>query len=69
LAGVGAGLYCDALEACRRTVAWRDEVIAPVGANVARYEEAYGTFCRLYPALAAEGFGKIAQGPRGNLGS
>jgi xylulokinase len=68
LAGVGAGLYPDALEACRRTVSWRDEVIVPVGENVARYEEGYGIFCRLYPALAAEGFGKIAQGPRRSLG-
>jgi xylulokinase len=58
LAGVGTGLYPDAMEACRRTVAWRDEIIDPVIENVARYEEAYGTFCRLYPALAAEGFGK-----------
>jgi xylulokinase len=67
LAGVGAGIYPDALEACRRTVAWRDEVIEPDPGNVARYEEAYGTFCRLYPALAALGFGKISQEPRGTL--
>jgi xylulokinase len=58
LAGVGTGLYPDALEACRRTVTWRDDIIVPVIENVARYEEAYGTFCRLYPALAAEGFGR-----------
>jgi len=67
LAGVGAGIYPNALEACRRTVAWRDEVIEPHPENVVRYEEAYGTFCRLYPALAAEGFGKISQKPRGTL--
>jgi xylulokinase len=68
LAGVGAGLYPNALEACRQTVTWRDEVITPVGENVVRYQEAYDTFRRLYPALAAEGFGKNWQHPRGNLG-
>jgi xylulokinase len=68
LAGVGAGIYPDALEACRRTVAWRDEVIEPNPENVVRYEEAYGHFCRLYPALATAGFGKVPQKPRGALG-
>jgi xylulokinase len=68
LAGVGAGFYPDVLEACRRTVTWREEVIAPAGENVTRYEEGYRTFCRLYPALAAEGFGKKPEEPRGNLG-
>jgi xylulokinase len=68
LAGVGAGFYLDAAEACHRTVAWRDEVVTPISENVIRYEEAYDTFCRLYPALAAEGFGKITEAPGGNLG-
>ena len=68
LAGVGAGFYLDAAEACHRTVAWRDEVVTPISENVIRYEEAYGTFCRLYPALAVEGFGKITEAPGGNLG-
>jgi xylulokinase len=67
LAGVGAGIYLDALEACRRTVAWRREVIEPDPQNVVRYEEAFDTFCRLYPALAAEGFGKMPQKSRGTL--
>jgi xylulokinase len=58
LAGVGAGVYPDALEACQRTVIWRDEVIEPKPGNVDRYRQAYDTFCRLYPALASVGFGK-----------
>jgi xylulokinase len=58
LAGVGIGLYGDALEACRRTVVWQDQIIVPVAENVAQYEEGYNTYRRLYPALAAEGFGK-----------
>ncbi len=55
LAGVGAGVYPDIREACRRTVTWRDEVVQPVPANVVIYEDAYRTFCRLYPALAPIG--------------
>jgi xylulokinase len=62
LAGVGTGLYGDVQEACRSTVTWRSEVISPVAKYVERYEEDYGTFCRLYPALAAEGFGKLPAG-------
>jgi xylulokinase len=58
LAGVGIGLYGDALEACRRTVVRQDQIIVPVAENVAQYEEGYNTYRRLYPALAAEGFGK-----------
>jgi xylulokinase len=70
LAGVGTGLYPDVLEACRQTVSWRDEIIDPVIENVVRYEEAYGSFCRLYPALAAEGFGKKnRRNPEGLWGS
>jgi xylulokinase len=58
VAGVGTGVYIDALDACRQTVVWRDEVIEPVPENAGRFAEAYDTFCRLYPALAAVGFGK-----------
>jgi xylulokinase len=58
LAGVGAGVYADALEASRRTVVWSDEVIEPVPENAGRFAEAYQTYCQLYPALAAVGFGK-----------
>jgi xylulokinase len=61
LAGVGAGVYPNALEACRQTVTWSDEIVDPVIENVARYEDAYGTFCRLYPALAVLGFAKNPQ--------
>lgn len=51
LAGVGAGIYPDALTACQRTVKKRDEIIHPIPKNVARYERAYRTFGQLYPAL------------------
>jgi xylulokinase len=59
LAGTGAGVYTDAQDACRRAVRWRDEVVAPLPDNVERYEAAYRTFCRLYPVLAAVGFGTL----------
>lgn len=55
LAGVGVGLYPDALTACQRAVRWRDEVIHPVAENVARYAKAYHTFRQLYPALKTLG--------------
>lgn len=55
LAGVGAGVYSDALAACGRTVQWHDEVVTPQPENVARYDDIYGTFCGLYPALNAVG--------------
>jgi xylulokinase len=58
LAGVGAGVYAGALEASRRTVVWCDEIIDPVPENAGRLAEAYQTYCQLYPALAAVGFGK-----------
>jgi xylulokinase len=51
LAGVGVGVYPDALAACQQTVEWRDEVIRPIPENVALYQGAYHTFRQLYPAL------------------
>lgn len=47
LAGVGVGAYSNAVAACRQTVHWRDEVVMPVPEHVARYEEAYQSFCQL----------------------
>ncbi len=61
LAGVGAGLYSDAVAACRRAVRWNDVVCQPIPANVARYRQAYDTFRGLYPALRSLGFGKGAE--------
>lgn len=58
LAGVGAGVYPEALAACQRTVQWRDEVISPVPERVACYDEAYCTFCQLYPALTVLSSGR-----------
>jgi xylulokinase len=55
LAGVGVGLYPNALTACRRVVKWRAEVIHPQPEDVARYNQAYRTFCQLYPALKSIG--------------
>jgi xylulokinase len=57
LAGVGTGVYRDVQDACARAVAWDEGVIAPDAGRAASYEEAYRTFCRLYPALAAAGIG------------
>lgn len=51
LAGVGVEVYPDVGDACRRTVRWQDEVVRPIAENVARYDDAYRTFCQLYPAL------------------
>jgi xylulokinase len=55
LAGVGAGVYPDAPAACAQAVTWNDEVIAPDVGHAAFYDEAYRTYCRLYPALAEVG--------------
>jgi xylulokinase len=52
LAGIGIGVYSDAQAACQRTVRWRDEVIHPISQNAAVYDDVYGTFCQLYPALS-----------------
>ena len=54
LAGVGVGIYKDVDEACARTVRWREEVIRPDPANVARYDEIFARYRRLYPALREE---------------
>jgi xylulokinase len=52
LAGVGIGVYTDAVAACRQTVRWRDEVIQPAPERVALYDDAYAAFRQLYPALS-----------------
>lgn len=53
LAGVGTQLFADAWEACRRSVRWRTAVVQPNPENVARYDAAFLTYRRLYPALKA----------------
>ena len=57
LAGAGLGVYTDVHDACRKAVRWQEEPVLPDPERAARYDEAYRTFCRLYPALAAIGFG------------
>jgi xylulokinase len=52
LAGVGVGVYPNIETACCQTVRWRDEVIHPIPENAALYDNAYRTFCQLYPALS-----------------
>jgi xylulokinase len=52
LAGVGVGVYTNAVAACRQTVRWRDEVIQPDPEKAALYSDAYYNFCKLYPALS-----------------
>ena len=54
LAGVGVGIYRNIEEACERTVHWQEEVIRPDPENVARYNEIFVRYRRLYPALREE---------------
>ncbi len=54
LAGVGVGVYDDAERACAQTVRWREVVVRPDPASVARYDEIFGRYRRLYPALREE---------------
>jgi xylulokinase len=55
LAGVGVGLYSAVKHACAQAVVWDADVIAPHTRRAAFYDEAYQTFCKLYPALSAVG--------------
>jgi xylulokinase len=55
LAGVGVGVYPDALAACRRAVRWREDVVRPTPENGACYEQVYHSFYQLYPALKGIG--------------
>jgi len=53
LAGVGIHVYADALDACRRSVRWRTDIVQPIPENVAVYNAAFDTYKQLYPALHA----------------
>ena len=52
LAGIGIGLYRDAVDAVGQVVRWRDEVILPNPSRVERYRRSYAIYERLYPSLA-----------------
>jgi len=51
LAGVGAGLFPDLEAASRLFVRWETTPVLPDPERAAFYEEAYRSFCQLYPAL------------------
>jgi xylulokinase len=51
LAGIGAGLYANAQDACQRTVRFSDQPVLPNPEVTPIYQQAYQTYCRLYPAL------------------
>jgi xylulokinase len=51
LAGIGAGLYRDAQDACQRTVHFSEQPTLPNPETAAIYGEAYRAYCQLYPAL------------------
>ena len=52
LAGIGIGLYRDAVDAIRQVVRWRDDVTLPNPSHVERYQRSYAIYQRLYPSLA-----------------
>jgi xylulokinase len=52
LAGVGAGVYKDVIEACDSTIKATDK--SEPGPNRAVYADYYEVYRRLYPALAPE---------------
>ena len=56
LAGVGTRIYRDVQDGCAQAVTWDADVTAPNAERVAFYDEAYRTFCKLYPALSVIGF-------------
>jgi xylulokinase len=51
LGGVGIGIYPDISSACQQVVRVQTEVIEPDPARAAFYNQAYDTFCSLYPRL------------------
>jgi xylulokinase len=51
LAGIGAGFYADAQDACRQTVHFAAHGVQPQPAAAQYYAAAYQTYCQLYPAL------------------
>ncbi len=51
LAGVGAGIYEDVTDACRRTVRWKEQVVHPNPDVAAIYDTCFERFQQLYPAL------------------
>lgn len=51
LAGIGAGLYADAQDACQRTVRFSEQPALPNPEVTPIYQQAYQSYCRLYPAL------------------
>jgi xylulokinase len=56
LAGIGCGIYRDALHAINRTVELSGQaVIQPQLEHVARYAKAYRQYCQFYPVLKAAG--------------
>lgn len=52
LAGIGIGLYRDAVDAVSQVVRWRDDVVFPDPTHVERYRCSYAIYQRLYPSLA-----------------
>ena len=50
LAGIGTGVYEGFEDACRKTMRC-EACIAPIAANVARYDQLYDVFHGLYPKL------------------
>lgn len=58
LAGVGAGVYADVVAACRQTIRVVD-ALPPQPELVAIYEEYYGVYRTLYPAVR-KGFQQLA---------
>ncbi len=63
LAGLGVGVYASAEEAKARTVRY-EPPSEPVPAEVARYQELYGLYRELYPALKG-GFPLLGRGGTG----
>jgi xylulokinase len=51
LAGVGTGVFPDLPTACRHFVRWEETPTLPDPQRASFYEDAYHSFCQLYPAL------------------
>jgi xylulokinase len=58
LAGVAAGVYGSVADACRR-IARASASLDPIPANRTRYDDLYGVYTNLYPALQPS-FARIA---------
>jgi xylulokinase len=51
LAGVGAKIYKDSLDACKQTVRQIGDPVLPEPENINLYQDTYQTYCQIYPAL------------------